>query len=166
MTNEMVQLIEQHLHDEERWLETATPMVRAVQTALTQTPGELMPEIARQHQELATGIDAILRRRQELCERLSNQVGIPAGEIRLSRILPRLPEKARAKLQAQVARVRDRAAELIAANRRLSIHVHIFLDAYQRLLRGLTGTASGSGRYGPQGKTESPAYRPLLQVRG
>ena len=69
-------------------------------------------------------------------------------------------------LLLQLTRVRHLANDVVATNHRLSLHLRIYLDAYQRLLRDLTGTASGSGRYGPHGKAESLEYRPLIQIHG
>jgi hypothetical protein len=54
----------------------------------------------------------------------------------------------------------------VTINRWLTIHMRIHLEAYQRLLSDLTGSARSSGRYGPAGNAEASDYRPLIQVRG
>ena len=51
-------------------------------------------------------------------------------------------------------------------NHRVSICLRIHLDAYQRILRDLTNSRQGSGRYGPTGNAESHDYRSLIQIHG
>lgn len=81
-------------------------------------------------------------------------------------ILGRLPIQDRPALEAEVARVRGLAEELTALNRQVSVFVRIHLDAYQRILRDLTHSRRGSGRYGRTGSAEGHEYRSLIQIHG
>ena len=165
-TSDIATLCANHLREEKRLLAAALPIVRAVQAALVQSPAALVLEIARDHQELTQLIDDMMRRRQVLREEIACRLNLAAADFSLSQGVRRLPTDSRDALQSQLTRVRQMASELVATNHRLSLHVRIFLDAYQWLLRGLTGTTSGSGRYGPQGKADTPMYRPMLQIHG
>ena len=166
LTNDVATLCSVHLGEEERLLAAALPIVCAVQAALAQSTPSVLLEIVRDHRELTQLIDDMVRRRQLLREQIARRFGLAAADVRLSQVVQRMPADLRDPLQSQLTRVRRMANELVATNHRLSLHVRIFLDAYQRLLRDLTATTSGSGRYGPQGKSEMQVYRPLLQIHG
>lgn len=165
-TKEAADLCANYLRDEEAMLSAALPMVRAVQAFVAQGTPDMTLEITRNYQELAALIDNMVYRRQVLRAEIARRLNQEVATVRLSQFLERLPFDVRNSLQTQLARVRNMAHELVAANHRLSNFVRIFLDAYQCILQDVTRTKSGSGRYGPQGKAESPVYRPLLQIHG
>jgi hypothetical protein len=165
-TNDVTALCANHLREEEHLLTAALPIVRSVQDVFTRREPIALPELVQKHREIKQRIDDMQQRRQVLREQIAGRCKLAVQEVRLSRVLELLPTDARETLRVQLASLRRMADELTAANHRLSIHLRIYLDAYQSLLRDLTGTTSGSGRYGPRGNTEAPAYRPLIQVHG
>lgn len=166
MMNALATLCADHLAEEERLLTAALPMVRAISESLMHgEPVDVQHLLSRQS-EIEAFLEEMTRRRQRLRETIANEISIPAADVCLSRVLERLPADAAGPLRDRLARVRALAEELAAMNYRLAVFVRIHLDAYRRLLCDLTGTASGSGRYGPQGKTEAPSYRPLIHIHG
>lgn len=80
--------------------------------------------------------------------------------------LAQLPPADRAPLAAELHRLRGLAKDVDASTRRLAVFLRIHLDAYRGILRGLTNSRSGSGRYGPTGTAETLDYRPLIQIHG
>jgi hypothetical protein len=164
--DDMVSLCASHLREEESLLAEALPIVRAVQDQFTRTTPVDLNQLGAQHQRFTRLIEETQRRRQRLREEVACPLQVPPHEVRISQVLQFAPPSVKEELLSQVERVRRMADEVVAANHRIALHLRIFLDAYQRLLRDLTRTASGSGRYGPHGNAESQEYRPLIQIHG
>jgi hypothetical protein len=165
-TSDIATLCGVHLAEEERLLTSALPIVHAVQQQFTRREPGPLPGIDELHQELTQLIGAVQLRRQSLRAAIARRFNITAEDVRLSQIVDELPSASREALTVQMARVRKLADVLVASNHRLSLQLRIYLDGYQRLLRDLTGTAMGSGRYGPHGKADVAEYRSLIQVQG
>jgi hypothetical protein len=164
---ELADLLAVHLKDEEAVLAEALPMVRALKSAFTQRlSSERIEEIIAGNQTLASLLGDIKLRRQRFLDVMARRMQCDSATITVSRIMSGVPEYQRGPLQVWADRVRKMAREFVAINRWLGVHLRIHLEAYQRVLCDLTGTASSSGRYGPGGATESDDFRPLLQIRG
>ena len=164
--SELADLLAIHLQDEEAVLTAALPVVRALKAALTERTAEPPPEPGEQHQAIIGLLVDIRTRRQRFRELLARRFDCAAETINVSRILNGLPAQPRATLGACAERIRRMASEVVEINRWLTIHLRIHLDAYQRLLCDLTGSAHSSGRYGPAGKAETGELRPLIQIQG
>lgn len=156
----------EHLGEEERMLRAALPIVRSVQSVVTRGDPAMVADLVQQHAELTGLVEVLQRRRQALRHELAQRLAIPAAEIRLVRVVQMIPGDVGQDVLLRLTRIRGMADELVTTNHRLSLHLRIYLDTYQRLLRDLTGTGNGSGRYGPQGKPELPDYRPLIHIHG
>ncbi len=159
-------LVANYLCQEEALLATALPIVRALQAAFMR-PGKLAqsPEADRQ-QEFFRVMEEMHVGRQRFREELARQLQIGLGGATLERALAVLTDADREECASGLERVRKLAQDLAAANYEISVHLRIHLGAYRRILRDLTNTSAGSGRYGPAGKTESLDYRPLFHIHG
>ncbi len=155
-----------YLLEEEGLLVAALPMVRDIQIALVSNDLRALPQVVDCHQEFMRFIDAMHERRQRFSAELARYFRIAPESLRLSQLLASVPTETHAAQFERLNRVRAMAEELVALNHRLSVHLRIHLDAYQRLLRDLTGTATGSGRYGAHGQSETSEYRALIQIHG
>jgi hypothetical protein len=165
----IAQLCAEHLHEEERLLRAAVPMARAVKDAFAQPRVDALMESLRSHEEFSRLLDDLRRRRRVLCQEISERIAPRSGEsepISLTRVIRLLPLEMQDPLLSQLAFVRQMAEELVHLNHWLAVHARIHLDAYERMLQDLVGSAASSGRYGPHGKTEAIAYRPLLEIHG
>jgi hypothetical protein len=168
-TMDLATICAEHLREEERVLLEAVPMARAVKAAFVQPRIDSLMASLQSHQEFTRLLEDLRQRRRELRGKISNAQGpVSDGEGALSfrRIVSLLPLEMQDPLLSQLAFVRQLAEELVRLNHWLSVHTRIHLDAYERMLRDLVGSASHSGRYGPLGKTESPDYRPLFEIHG
>jgi hypothetical protein len=155
-----------HVRGEEALLAAALPLVRAVQEALNARGAGALATALAGHQEFSRLIEQMSLRRQRFRETLAGRLKIAPRDVTLARALATMPAASQAAIGAAAARARRLADDLAAANYGISIHLRIHLEAYQRILRDLTSTAAGSGRYGPAGQTESLEYRPLIHIRG
>lgn len=165
-TEDLTELLTVHLQDEESVLAAAVPGVRALKAALTQIGHGRIPELAEQHQAILNILGDIKLRRQRFRELLARRLQCDAETLTITGLLPQLPARSQETLGACAARIRQMAHEFVAISRWLTVHLRIHLDAYQRLLCDLTGTAHSSGRYGPAGRAEAGDLRPLIQIRG
>jgi flagellar biosynthesis/type III secretory pathway chaperone len=111
-------------------------------------------------------IDELQRQRAHFRMATARILRTAPEAITVSHVLDRLPAQDRSVLLNELTRIRQMADELAANNRRVSIFARVHLDAYQRILRDLTNSHRGSGRYGSTGNAETPEYRPLIQVQG
>lgn len=163
---DLAELLAVHLHDEEAALAAGLPMVRALKSAMTQSAGDRLAEIADGHQAIAGLFADIKMRRQRFLEQMSRRCQLEARSLTVSLVINTLPTSKRAALHAAAEEVRTLAQEFVAVARWVTVHLRIHLDAYQRLLCDLTGTANHSGRYGPAGKAETSDFRPIIQIQG
>src|SRR5262249_50951066 len=131
-----------------------------------QVNAQTLPEMVERHRTTAELLNDIKVRRERFRELLGRRMQCDADAITVTRVLQMLPADAQRELGGCVARIRAMAGEFGAIQRWLTIHLRIHLDAYQRLLSDLTGSARTSGRYGRAGESEANDYRPLIQVRG
>jgi hypothetical protein len=159
-------LIAEHLREEERLLADAKSFLGAAERHFAPSAPLNLDSVVSGQSEITQRFNELQNRRLLLRKALMAGLNVAADDVRLSRILERIPIVERNSLQVQLTRVKSLASELAGAIHRLSLRVRIFLAAYHQLLLDLTGTSSGSGRYGPYGKTESQSYRPLIQVHG
>jgi len=166
LTDDVAAMCGAHLREEERLLAAALPIVRTVQHRFNQREPGPLPELVQHQHELTQLIGDMQQRRHLLRAAIAHRLNLVAGNVRLAPLVNGMPPSHKDALLIQLVRVRQLADELVATNHRLSLHLHIYLDAYQRLLQDLTGTPSASGRYGPQGKADVPQYRPMIQVHG
>jgi hypothetical protein len=165
-TSELAAVVANYLHQEESLLTAALPIVRALQGAFTQ-PGKMskLPQLDRQH-EFFKLMGEMHGKRQCFRQDLARQLQRDPSSVNLEQALAGLPGPVRADFGGAVERIRKLAQDMAAANYEISVHLRIHLDAYRRILRDLTNTSAGSGRYGPAGTTESLDYRPLLIIHG
>jgi hypothetical protein len=164
--SDLAELCVSHLREEETLLRAAEPLVLAVKDAFSMRAQEAFVAALTRHQEFAGLLSRLHRLRTAFREALSRQMRVRPEQVTLSLALERVPEPAKRALAADAARIRRMADELAKTNYWISVHLRVHLDAYRRLLRDVTDTAAGSGRYGPAGKTESLDYRPLILIRG
>ena len=164
MTLDVAALCIAHLEEEERLLAGVLPILRAMEDAISQKRAEPLIDLMQRHQEALRLLDGISQRRRMWREEIAQHWQVAVSEVRLSRIVASLSQPNDA--QVRLTRVQSLATEVVAINHRLSIYLHIHLDAFQHLLRGLTGTPSSSGRYGRHGQAEACDYRPLIQIDG
>lgn len=153
-----------HLEEEERLLADVLPILRSMEAAIAEKRAESLLDLVQRHQEVLRMLDGMSQRRRVWREQIARHRQVAASEVRLSVIVASLPERDDA--QQRLTRVQSLATEVVAINHRLSIYLHIHLDAFQHLLRGLTGTPTSSGRYGRHGQAEASDYRPLIQIDG
>jgi hypothetical protein len=165
-SSELATLVANYLRQEEALLTAALPIVRALQCAFTQ-PGKtsVTPQLDRQ-QEFFKLMGEMHVQRQCFRRDLAQHLQIDPSSVNLEKALAGLPGPVRADYGGAVERVRQLAQDMAAANYEISVHLRIHLGAYRRILRDLTNTSAGSGRYGPAGTTESLDYRPLLTIHG
>jgi len=161
---DLATLCADHLAEEERVLASVLAGLRALQEAFTQGSGGPIEHAALRHRDFTKQIDEMKLRRERMRTELANRLGLARHRVTLSRALEGIAEPA--SLMAAAARVRQIADDVVRTNHWLAVHLRIHLGAYERILRDLTGTTSSSGRYGPRGKTEASAYRPLLEIHG
>ncbi len=162
----LAQLCAAHLRHELELLAAALPLVRAVQEGFNLPDfAAFMPALAS-HGEFARLLHEIEVRRQWFREAAASHVHLPAREVTLTRVLASLPADDQVDLAAEAERLRQLAEEVAGINYRVSVHLRVHLGAYRRILRDLTNTSVGSGRYGPAGKSESLDYRPLIHIHG
>lgn len=111
-------------------------------------------------------IQEIQRQRRAVLDEIGSRLGLKSDVVTLSSILGKVPVEARSALVTRADRLRRMTAEIASINLWLAVHLRVHLDAYQRLLVAITGTAAGSGRYGARGKAESFDFRPTIEKRG
>jgi hypothetical protein len=162
--SKLADLCLEHLHKEEAMLKTALSIVGAIKNAFGERGLDVFATVLGRHRELTGMIADIQRRRRQFAEAAARQIGVPCEKITMSVALARLPSPARAAVAETASRVRGLAQELAAANFVVSVHVRVHLDAYRRILRDLTNTTAGSGRYCPAGNAEAVEYRPMMQI--
>jgi hypothetical protein len=165
----LASLCAEHLREEERLLRAALPMARAVKDAFVQPRPDSLMAALQGHHEFTRLLDDLRQRRHVLRREISACLGPYHAEHAkhsLPGIVRLLPLEMQDPLLSQLAFVRQLAEELVRLNHWLSVYTRIHLDAYERLLRDLIGSASHSGRYGAQGKADAPEYRPLLEIHG
>jgi hypothetical protein len=165
-TGDLAELLAMHLEDEEAVLAAAVPILRALKAALLETREQKLPDLVERHRAVADLLSDVKIRRERFRAQLARRLQCDAETITVSRVLQRLPAGSQDTLGACIARIRDLAEEFVTINRWLTIHLRIHLNAYQRLLCDLTGSARSSGRYGPAGRAEAGNFRPLIQIQG
>jgi hypothetical protein len=165
-SQDLATLCTDHLRHEETLLAAALPLASAVRKAFTQRGFDAFAAALGRHADFAQLVDEMTVRRLRLREELAGRLGMAPKEITLAGALANLPDTAKAAVAAGAARVRRLAEELATTNYWVSVHLRIHLDAYRCILRDLTNTSTGSGRYGREGTPELLEYRPLLQIHG
>jgi hypothetical protein len=165
-TADLATLCADYLRQEEILLAAAQPMVQGVKEAFTLRGHEAFVAALARHQEFAALLARVNVVRSGFREALSRRLRLAPAEVTLTRALQCVPEPDRRALAADAARLRRLADEMAATNYWISVHLRVHLGAYRRILRDLTNTAAGSGRYGRAGKTESLEYRPLILIHG
>jgi hypothetical protein len=163
--NDVATMCAEHLRAEESLLEKALDLVRGARARFAQT-GKTTPESREPYQQLAGMVNDMKVRRRRFRNELGRRLHCEAESVTVTRILDSLPARQRDSIAPRAERVRTMIGELLTINYWLAVHLRIHLDAYQRLLCDLTGTANSSGRYGPEGKTENGDFRPVLQIQG
>ncbi len=154
------------LRDEETALAAALPLLRAAHEAFGQGNLDAFAKALTTHQQSLNLMEEINRRRQRFRAMLASRLDMEPTQITWADTLARVPIALRADLSVQVVRVRRGAEELASMAYALSVQLRIYLDAYRRLLRDVTNTASNSGRYGRAGTTESLEYCSMIQIHG
>jgi hypothetical protein len=156
-----------HLRQEEALLKAALPVAAGIRDAFSKHNLDAFAAALGGHRQLTRMIDDLQGKRRKFTESAARQLGAPSTEVKLSALQARLPDGPGKIAVADAAgRVRRLAQELAAVNFVVSVHVRVHLDAYRGILRDLTNTKTGSGRYGPAGRAETPDYRPMLQING
>jgi hypothetical protein len=155
-----------HLASEETLLAAALPLVRALKAAFLAKGHESLVAATERHHPFTALVEDMKVQRRRFREGLARHLHCDADDIDISRILNRLPPEERGSLAECAERVRRMADEIVTLNYWLAVHLRIHLDAYQRLLCDLTGTAQNSGRYGPAGQPETDEFRPMLRIQG
>jgi hypothetical protein len=163
---DVVSLCTTYLAAEESLLEEALRLVHAVRARFGQNKGPIRTEMKEEFQKLANLVDDMKVRRRRFRMVLARWLQCDADDVTLSRVLTMLGPRQREAIEPAAERVRNMIGELVTINYRLAVHLRIHLDAYQRLLCDLTGTANSSGRYGREGKTETGDFRPVIQIQG
>lgn len=158
-------LCKRHLEREETLLSSTLALVRHMEDAFGHPPQAFAPALSR-HEQVAQQVAELHRERRLFREAAARLLNRPADAVAVPDVIRAAPDGDRAGLQGDLERVRKLAEALTAANQRVAIHLRVFLAAYRRILRDLTNTALGSGRYGRAGQAESFEYRPLLQIHG
>jgi hypothetical protein len=159
-----------YLRQEEALLAAALPLVQGLQAAFGDA-GTAPAADFRAQQEFLKMAGEVNASRKNLHEEWARQwrlasSGLASSAFTMERALELLPEPERSECRATAERVQSLAQQVAAVNYTVSIHLRIHLSAYRRILRELTNTSAGSGRYGPAGKAESQDYRPLLHIHG
>jgi hypothetical protein len=147
-------------------LAAVLPLVRAAQAAFRQRALESFVAALAGHAQSLKLIEELNLKRQRFRTTLAHHLHIEPQQTTWSAALTCLPSAVQAELAEHLARVRGLAEELAATSHLLSIQLRIYLEAYRRLLRDVTNTAAGSGRYGSAGIAESHEYRSLIQIHG
>src|SRR5262249_28623798 len=156
-----------HLRHEEVLLQGGLSIVNDIQNAFCQRGLTAFAAVFGRHAELLNMMDDLQHRRRQFSQTASHQLGEPPGDITYSAVLKRLPgDCPGVDLANAVQRVQRLAQELTTANFVVSVHVRVHLDAFRAILRDMTNTKSGSGRYGPAGQAEALDYGPMLQING
>jgi hypothetical protein len=166
MTETLTTLCLDHLRNEQVMIKTALSIVGAIQSAFSVRGPDAFSEALGRHRELTAMFADIQHCRRQFAEAVSRLVRVPPEKITMPIVLPHLSETDQARITDATARARDLAQELTAANFVASVHIRVHLDAYRRILRDLTNTNIGSGRYCPAGNAESLEYRPMMQITG
>jgi flagellar biosynthesis/type III secretory pathway chaperone len=166
LTQALRSLCTAHLSHEASVFTPALRVLSAIDAAFRQSAGNAVAPTLSRHAEVAALIEELQRRRTLFRAAAARLLKIAPAAITMPVVLKHLPAQDRSALESKAARVRGMAQELTALNRRVSIFLRIHLDAYQRILRDLTNSRQGSGRYGPTGNAESHEYRPLIQLHG
>ena len=166
LTQELHSLCTNHLQYEATVLASALLLVQAMEAAFQRRSGSDFVTTIQRHAEVAALMEELNGHRACFRAAAARSLGTSPEAITIPVVLDRLPPQDRPALATGVARVRLMAEELAANNRRVSICLRIHLDAYQRILRDLTSSRQGSGRYGRTGRAESHEYRPLIQIHG
>ena len=163
---DLAALCAEHLEQEEKLLAAVVPKVRALKEAfLRRQPDGIEQNLERQ-QEFLTAVSRIKVGRERLRMELAQHLRQRPIQTTITQAVETLPEPSRAALRASAARIRALAGELVTTIHWLAVHSRVHLDAYQRLLRDITGTRAASGRYGAAGKPEAAEYRPLFEIHG
>lgn len=165
-SGELATLCGEHLRHEEALLVAALPLARAVKGAFGARGLEAFTAALTGHDEFARLIKEIGLKRQRFREAVARYLLVTTEEVSLPRALARLPALVRPTITALATRVRCLADELAATNDWIAVHLRVHLSAYRRILRDLTNTSAGSGRYGPAGNAESLEYRPMIHIEG
>lgn len=166
LQTKLAYLCADHLNDEERLLRLALPMVREVKAAFQKPNADSLTEALNRREELGRYHDDLQRKRKLVCAAIAQAWPGTRDSITLSAVVGLLRLELQDPLLSQLAFVRQMAGELAALNYWVSVHVRIHADAYESILRGLIGSAAGSGRYDPRGKAEMPEYRSLVEIHG
>jgi hypothetical protein len=166
LTRALRKLCTDHLRHEVEVLTAALLAVRDMDAAFGLHSASGFALTIARHAEVAALIDDLQRRRSQFRESAGQLLAIAAETITVRVVLNQLPARDRVLLMTELARVRQFAQDLAALNHRVSIGLRIHLDAYQRMLRDLTNSRHGSGRYGPTGAAESHDYQPMIQIHG
>lgn len=153
-----------HLRHEELLLEAILPILRGIEDSFGKPDFERRTDA--EVESVAQLIDLMKSRRESFRQDLAPRLGVAARQVTLALALQKLPPAFRPALDAAALRVRAMVEELIGRTYSGSLHLRVHLDAFSRIVRELTGTGAGSGRYGPHGLAEAPTYRPLVQTRG
>jgi flagellar biosynthesis/type III secretory pathway chaperone len=159
-------LCTQQMQHEATLLTAVLLLVRSMETAFRQHNSNELAAMMNRQVEIAAQIAELNRERARFCESAARWLPRAPDAITLPIAISHLPAVEQAALAAELARIRALAEELAALVRRVSVFLRIHLDAFQRILRDLTNSHQGSGRYGPTGNAEAHVYRPLLQIHG
>jgi hypothetical protein len=166
MNDALATLCLDHLHNEAAMLTTALSIVGAIKKAFGERGLDAFTAALGRNWELTRIVADIQRRRRQFAESTAGRLGLPWQAVTISAVTAHLPENGRATVIGTANRVRTLAQDLAAANFVVSVHIRVHLDAYRRILRDLTNTRAGSGRYSPAGHAEVLDYRPMLQING
>ncbi len=167
MNEPLTRLCLEHLHQEEALLQAALAVVGAIQNGFGAHGLDAYAAALDRHRELVGMVGDIQCRRREFARVTTAYIGGRREDVTVAGVLAFLgvdKETMPPCLAETLARVRDLAHELAAANYVVSVHVRVHLDAYRRILRDLTNTRDGPGRYGRAGQPETLEYRPMLQI--
>jgi hypothetical protein len=162
--DELARICGEHLKQEELLLGEILPMLRALRDSFGTPRGQPLAE--QQAKPVTQLIEMMTSKRERLRLRLAPWLGVEPRQVTLNMALNQLPAERRRPLDETSARVRGMIEELVKLSYWVSLHLRIHLDTFQRLICDVTNSGSGSGRYGPRGQAEAPAYRPLIEMRG
>ena len=124
---ELTALCARHLQREEALLACTLPLVRSMEDAFRQPSAEgFAPPLAR-HGEVAAQIAALHIERRRFRDATARRLNLQADAVTVPIVLDHVPIEQRAALLADLARVRTLAAELAAANHRVTVHLCIHL---------------------------------------
>jgi hypothetical protein len=164
--HDLAALCARHLGEEEALLTAALPILRAARDSFTHRNFQDLTKALVRHQEFARLAGAMNHGRRRFSAQLAARLRIDPSRVTLELALSQLPDSAQPALAGRIEQVRKLADELCALNYWVAVHLRIHLEAYRRILRDLTHSSTGSGRYGPAGKAESLDYGPMFHCRG